>query len=50
MSFKCQRCRQSLRIDDSIANIDPSAADMLIGNNWKKKDLCSFIIVFILSD
>ncbi|KAI9478225.1 MAG: autophagy protein Apg6-domain-containing protein [Benjaminiella poitrasii] len=30
MSFKCQRCKQPLRIDDSLANLDKASADMLI--------------------
>lgn len=30
MSFTCQRCRQPLRLDDSLANIDQASADMLI--------------------
>ncbi|KAI8996809.1 autophagy protein Apg6-domain-containing protein [Pilobolus umbonatus] len=30
MSLTCQRCRQPLRIDDSLINIDQAAADMLI--------------------
>lgn len=31
MSFKCQRCRQTLRLDDSLSNLDQASADMLIG-------------------
>lgn len=31
MSFTCQRCNQSLKIDDSLMNLEQAAADMLIG-------------------
>lgn len=37
MSFTCQRCRQPLRLDDSLTNIDQASADMLIGNQKRKK-------------
>ncbi|CEI91271.1 hypothetical protein RMCBS344292_05568 [Rhizopus microsporus] len=30
MSFTCQRCNQSLKIDDSLMNLEQAAADMLI--------------------
>ncbi|KAI7905922.1 autophagy protein Apg6-domain-containing protein [Cokeromyces recurvatus] len=30
MSFKCQRCKQTLRIDDSLTNLDQASSDMLI--------------------
>ncbi|KAK4521818.1 uncharacterized protein ATC70_004355 [Mucor velutinosus] len=30
MAFKCLRCKQPLRIDDSLANLDPASVDMLI--------------------
>ncbi|CEP18604.1 hypothetical protein [Parasitella parasitica] len=30
MAFKCLRCKQPLRIDDSLANLDQASMDMLI--------------------
>ncbi|KAG0170172.1 autophagy protein 6 [Apophysomyces sp. BC1034] len=29
-SFQCQRCKQPLRVDDSLADLDSAAADLLI--------------------
>lgn len=30
-AFTCQRCKQPLRIDDSLADLDSASADLLTG-------------------
>lgn len=47
MAFKCLRCKQPLRMDDSLANLDQASVDMLIGKclyvvfvPWASNSLC----------
>lgn len=47
MAFKCLRCKQPLRMDDSLVNLDQASVDMLIGKclyvvfvPWASNSLC----------
>ena len=35
MAFNCQRCKQPLRIDDTLTDLDSAATDLLVGRQWQ---------------